>query len=63
MISLDVKDYCHDCPDFVPDSEQLMQYSDDFIPRMMISNIVKCKNADKCAAMMKYLKSQMEDKR
>lgn len=62
MISLYVKNYCHDCPEFEPDVEKDTIYSEDFLMERItyIETNIYCKHKDRCASMIKFLKEEKE---
>ena len=55
-ISLEVQDYCHECPDFEAevDKERLFTTKGD----VMISTIIRCKHSGRCRAIKHYLSEQ-----
>ena len=58
-ISLQVKPYCHSCPDFEADvDKEKMWIGND---TCVISTTIYCKHSGRCRAIQKYL-SEQEDK-
>jgi hypothetical protein len=55
-ISLEVQDYCHQCPDFEAevDKERLFAVNGD----VRISTTIRCKHSSRCRAIKKYLSKQ-----
>lgn len=50
MISLNVEDYCLNCPDFEPDcvTVELGSFT---TSKSLIDTVVRCKHKDKCRSM------------
>lgn len=66
MISLYVKNYCHNCPEFEPDVEKDTFYDEDFSGPTMNTHTktdIYCKHRDRCASMIKFLKEEKEKKK
>lgn len=68
-IRLDIRDYCSDCCDFDPDvikprREEVTSYSFDSIAGKVeihrTDTIVKCKHANRCEAIKRYLSSRVK---
>jgi hypothetical protein len=55
MISLVIKPYCNDCPKFEAETEKL--YFDGAVTETRI----KCANAEKCAAICRYINQQKRE--
>ena len=51
MIKLNVKDYCHDCPQFVADSETLWMNGENL-------TYVMCGNRKECQQIEQYLRAK-----
>lgn len=62
MISLLVKDYCYDCPEFEADVEKLTLVNSELsqynIEKTVTQTHIGCKHAVRCAGMVEYLKDQ-----
>lgn len=62
MISLVVKDYCYDCPEFEPDVEKLHFVSSELamngIEKEVTQTHIGCTHSVRCAGMVEYLKEQ-----
>lgn len=62
MISLLVKDYCHDCPEFEADVEKLNFVTNDLCrydtENILTNTHIGCKHRVRCAGMVEYLKEQ-----
>ena len=58
MIELDIKPYCHDCPNFVADVEEVATYN--FGEPDTYYRKIVCENSRICAGLVRYLKSEME---
>lgn len=60
MITLDVKDYCHNCPGFeaevISDSTRLYAGGVEYCEAS--NKVVKCRYRKRCEAMMKYLEKE-----
>ena len=52
MIELKVDEYCHDCPEFVPESSKLIGRNDD---KLETYTAVLCANWNLCARIKYYL--------
>ena len=64
-INLKVEEYCHNCPDFVPDTEVDYLHQEGINPitykhedRSICETTIKCKHKKRCAAQMRYLQKQ-----
>lgn len=55
MISLDIKEYCHNCPDFEPEKVVVRTPLDVF-------TFVQCENKGKCMAIAKRIKEELVGK-
>lgn len=53
MIELKVEEYCQNCPDFYPETFMLDSLRGGV-------TIVKCEQANRCAALVRYLKKEIE---
>lgn len=63
-IELDIKDYCCDCCDFVPDVTNpervtLADIWNNEILSRQTNTIVRCAHANRCEAIRRYLTRQM----
>ena len=56
MISLDVENYCHDCPDFDPICDKLYAGNAPYL------TLVSCENKDRCKNLKKYIEQQITRK-
>ena len=56
MISLDVENYCQNCPDFEPRCAKI--YSDN----ICIDTLVRCERKEICANLKTYLEQQTNKK-
>ena len=61
MILLDVKDYCHTCPDFIPNTQETPNvYTGD--GKIIISDyIVICKHKELCERHVRYLEQRRKE--
>jgi len=58
MITLDVRPYCHVCPDFEADVEKASEYFS-FNERIALSDtVIRCKNRDRCKSIEQFLAKQ-----
>lgn len=65
MISLYVKDYCHNCPEFEPDVEKDTIYSENYLMGKRTTHTqtdIYCKHRDRCESMIKFLKEERKKK-
>lgn len=64
MISLYVKDYCHNCPEFESDVEKNTIYSENVLTGTNIhtQTDIYCKHKDRCESMIKFLKEKEKEK-
>ena len=62
MISLIIKDYCYDCPEFEADVEKESFVSSELsrcdIEKTVTQTHIGCKHAARCAGMIEYLKEK-----
>lgn len=61
MISLYVKNYCHNCPEFEPDVEKDTIYSENYLMEKRTTHTqtyIYCKHKDRCESMIKFLKKE-----
>lgn len=56
MISLDIQDYCHDCPKFEPECTKLY-YGDG-----NCTTLISCENKGVCANIKLYIEQQLARK-
>ena len=64
MITLEIENYCQECLDFTPDVEKEKIVIDDFfdVERAIHSETtIRCKNRNRCKAIMRYLKKASEN--
>ena len=57
MIRLDIKDYCHDCPNFTPTADVIEGYGVDCY---ICETTVTCLYHARCESINTYLKRQLE---
>lgn len=67
MIRLCVEDYCQDCSEFDPitenkDTEYVSYSADNVIYEAYTSTEVRCSKEKRCRAIFNYLKNQSEKK-
>lgn len=62
-INLRVEDYCEYCPDFRAYSESIDITVLADLPKHKAVHVIKCENADRCEAIRKKVKEEMEAKR
>lgn len=55
MISLYIKKYCHDCPEFEPDVERNVYNSGLMGESTHYMTDIYCKHKDRCESMFEYL--------
>lgn len=53
MIRLEVKDICHNCPNFEPEVDKLTLYGDDQV--IVNETIIFCGNRELCNHIREYL--------
>lgn len=58
MITLDIEEYCNDCPKFECDIEST--FWDDFFGERKGSYVIRCANRDNCREIVKYIESKKE---
>lgn len=61
MISLHIKDYCHNCPEFDPDVEKDTIYSENYLMGKRTTHTqtdIYCKHRDRCASMVEFLEEK-----
>ncbi len=57
MITLDVEDYCHKCPEFNPEAEQLI--ADVWCTGAeVVSTVVSCRHKHRCKAIADHIKKE-----
>lgn len=61
MIKLEIEEYCQECLDFTPDVEKGRIIGGDYncnriICEPSIETTIRCKNRNRCRAIMRYLK-------
>lgn len=65
-IKLEVKEYCSECCDFTADvtaPERIATpYNEDWMTEKLTDTIVRCKNAKRCANLVRYLEKKVEAK-
>lgn len=61
--SLNVKDYCEYCPDFLACSESLDITTLEDLPKRKAIHVIKCLNADQCEQIRESVKREMEAQR
>lgn len=65
-IRLEVKEYCADCCDFTADvtggERVAVSYNEDWMSENRTDTIIRCKNAKRCASLVRYLEKKMEVK-
>ncbi len=59
-INLRVEDYCEYCPDFRAYSESLDITTIGDLPKRKAVHVIMCENAEKCEAIRKRVKEEME---
>lgn len=62
-INLCIEDYCEYCPDFRAYSESLDITTIGDLPKYKSVHSIRCENADKCEAIRKRMKEEMEAQR
>ena len=60
MILLDVKDYCHDCPDFKPIMHETTTICTGAGERIFGDNVIVCKHRKLCERHVQYLERRSE---
>ena len=60
MIELCVKEYCHNCPGFTPETDSYKLFADDRSAEY--STKIYCKYAARCANIARYLEKEIERK-
>lgn len=59
MITLDVEDYCHNCPDFEAVTTRTPTFtSDSYIPQF-ISTVVHCEHSGRCRQIAQHIRHAM----
>lgn len=59
MISLHLKEYCGNCPEFKADVEK-EQLCDPYGEVSVIHTTIRCKYRERCERLLKYLQKQKE---
>ncbi len=59
MIRLDIREYCHNCPDFFVDSETHMHYSS--LGETGFDTFLRCKHRERCQRIEKYLTNKIKE--
>ena len=63
MISLDVKDYCSNCPDFEPDVDKDISKYKNFEGDEVLTFVntsISCKHKHKCECIKEFLENEKE---
>ena len=55
MISLDIQDYCHNCPDFEPEKVMIRN-------PLEVYTFVQCENKGRCRAIAGHIKKELARK-
>lgn len=50
MIKLDVREFCHYCPDFEPEVDKVYDYGDH-----PVAQIVSCENRNRCYLIYRHI--------
>lgn len=58
MITLDVKEYCHNCPGFEPSVTRNEMFDSG---HGAVETVVRCKYRGRCESMVRYLKKESKD--
>ena len=58
MIELKVEDYCHGCPELVPDVD-ILQAEDFYANEQVYSTRITCKHNRRCAAIARHIRKQI----
>ena len=61
MIRIDVEEYCHQCRDFSPDVIKPQRVENLEGESAYTDTIVQCEHRKRCAAIKRYLESQMKE--
>ena len=63
MISLNVEEYCHNCPDFgvYVKSDVYSFYTMQSYSNMECSHIITCKHEDRCRQIKRYLEKEKKE--
>lgn len=55
MITLNVADYCQDCPYFRAKSETAMKYTNFYKDTVIGETVITCEDSDKCEQLYKNI--------
>lgn len=61
MITIDVDEYCHTCPDFEPSKIMLPYWADNVI--INADTKVICKHKDRCQNLRAYLEKKIREEK
>lgn len=59
MIKLSISGYCHECPEFEPETDLIVV--DNYIGERIIENRVICMHRDRCRSIVNYLTKKIEE--
>lgn len=62
MIRVDVEEYCQQCLDFSPEVIKPIRVSASDGKVTFTDTVIQCKYRKRCCGMMRYLKTQVNDK-
>lgn len=61
MIKIDVKPYCNDCADFVPDVETFIGCcAEKGAIRQFTNHTIRCANRQKCDSLEEHIRKEMD---
>lgn len=66
MISVKVKPYCKDCPDFVAEVDSYSVVVNNLScpsGKTICNHTIQCKNRERCAALEKHIKESLKEKK
>lgn len=55
MISLDIQEYCHNCPDFEPEKVVIKSFAEIF-------TFIQCENKGRCMAIAERIREELARK-
>lgn len=62
MISLHIKSYCHNCPEFEPDVQKEIHYLEGTNIERYVKTDIYCEHRIRCKKMVDYLKEALSKK-
>lgn len=60
MIKLQVRDYCHKCPDFEVDCETTIESADCLPEGIEQNSYIRCKHSGRCENIERFIRKSIE---